>query len=103
MTTAERNRRMQIRVGYEIVHECPQPTPMILMVNVHYSRAGDISIPDHLATNPFVPITSHRDIFGNWCSRIVAPPGFIRMSGEAVVRDNGNPDPIVPYAPQHEV
>jgi hypothetical protein len=26
---------MQIRLGYELVYECPQPTPMLLMLNVH--------------------------------------------------------------------
>ena len=30
---------MQIRAGYEIVYNCPQSTPMILMVHIHYSRA----------------------------------------------------------------
>jgi hypothetical protein len=33
---------MQIRVGYEIVYQCPRETPMILMVHIHYSRAEDI-------------------------------------------------------------
>ena len=36
---------MQIRVGYEMIYECPQPTPMILTVNLHYTRASDIVIP----------------------------------------------------------
>ena len=27
---------MQIRVGYELIHDCPQPTPMILTLNVHW-------------------------------------------------------------------
>ena len=71
---------MQIRVGYEIIYQCPQETPMILMVNIHYSRAADIIIPDLLATDPPVPITAHRDHFGNWCSRIVAPAGRIRLT-----------------------
>ena len=47
---------MQIRIGYELVYECPQPTPMILTVNVHYSRASDIVRPDYLVTGPSVPI-----------------------------------------------
>ena len=41
---------MQIRAGYEIIYNCPQDTPMILMVHVHYSRASDIvdsRSPDH--------------------------------------------------------
>jgi hypothetical protein len=29
---------MQIRLGYELVYDCPQPTPMLLMLNVHYTR-----------------------------------------------------------------
>jgi len=36
---------MLIQVGYELVFYCPQTTPMILMVNVHYSRASDLVTP----------------------------------------------------------
>ena len=36
---------MLIQIGYELVFNCPQETPMILMVNVHYSRAADIVTP----------------------------------------------------------
>ena len=39
---------MQIRFGYEIVYQCPQPTPMILNLHAHYSRASDLLVPDHL-------------------------------------------------------
>ena len=71
---------MQIRVGYELIYDCPQPTPMMLMLNIHHTRASDIVIPDHLITIPSTPITAYRDIFGNWCNRIVAPKGQIRLS-----------------------
>src|ERR1700732_1272765 len=30
---------MQIRVGYELIYDCPQPTPMMLMLNIHHTRA----------------------------------------------------------------
>jgi len=33
---------MQIGVGYELVYDCPQPTPMLLMLNVHYTRISDM-------------------------------------------------------------
>ena len=66
---------MQIRVGFEMAYRCPQPTPMILVLNIHYSRASDLVRPDLLITSPAVPITMYRDLFGNWCSRLVAPPG----------------------------
>jgi transglutaminase-like putative cysteine protease len=94
---------MEIRVGYELVYECPQPTPMILALHVHYTRASDIAVPDHMRTDPVVPLAGYRDSFGNWCTRMVAPQGRIRLWSEAIVRDKGTPDPIVETAWQHPV
>jgi transglutaminase-like putative cysteine protease len=94
---------MQIRVGYELIYECPQPTPMILTLNIHYSRASDLIVPDYLTTEPSLPIAGYRDAFGNWCARIVAPPGRIRIASTAVVRDTGLPDKIDPWAQGHLV
>jgi transglutaminase-like putative cysteine protease len=94
---------MQIRVGYELIYECPQPTPMILMLNIHFTRVSDLLIADHIITSPPTPITAYRDGFGNWCSRIVAPPGDIRISTNALVNDSGLPDRVDPFAPQHAV
>jgi transglutaminase-like putative cysteine protease len=64
---------MQIRLGYELAYDCPQPTPMLLTLNVHYTRISDIVVPDHLVTSPSIPIRAYRDGFGNWCNRIVTP------------------------------
>lgn len=94
---------MLIRIGYELVYDCPQPTPMILTLSVHYSRASDLVAPDHLITYPTVPITSYRDSFGNWCSRIVAPQGRFCITSDARVRDSGQPDPVVYGAQQTAV
>jgi len=94
---------MQIRVGYELIYDFPKPTPLILTLNVHYSRASDLMQPDHLITTPSVPVTAYRDSFGNWCSRLVAPQGRMRMTADAVVRDSGLPEIVVPNAWQHEV
>lgn len=92
---------MHIRVGYELVFNCLQETPMILMVNVHYSRAADIVQPDLLTTDPPTPITAYRDAFGNWCTRIVAPQGSTRLKSFGVVRDSAQPDISAPWALQH--
>lgn len=91
---------MYIQAGYEMIFDCPQPTPMLLMLNIHYSRAGDLAMPDLLTTAPSVPVTAYRDSFGNWCSRIVARPGLTRISTTAVLRDSGIPDIVVPSAEQ---
>ena len=88
-------------VGYELIYDCPQPTPMLLVLHIHSSRAADILVPDHIVTNPVVPLSSYRDSFGNWCSRLVAPQGRITIASSAVVRDSGKPDPVVSSAQQH--
>ena len=94
---------MKIRIGYELIYDCPQPTPMILTLSVHYSRVSNIIVPDHLIADPPVPLTAYRDSFGNWCGRIVAPQGQVRLSTDALVRDTGLPDPVVPHARQTPV
>lgn len=94
---------MRIRIGYDIVYECAQPTPMILMLNVHYSRVADLEVPDHILTDPALPITAYRDLYGNWCARIVAPAGALRIHSSAVVRDSGSPEPVMPDARQTPV
>jgi transglutaminase-like putative cysteine protease len=91
---------MQIRVGFEMAYRCPQPTPMILALSIHYSRASDLVRPDHLVTRPAVPVTAYRDLFGNWCSRLVAPAGPFVLSTDALVNDSGLADVVVPSAPQ---
>jgi transglutaminase-like putative cysteine protease len=94
---------MQIRVGYELIYDCPQPTPMVLMLNIHHTRAGDIIVPDRMIAEPVVPMTSYRDGFGNWCTRIVAPVGRLRLSADALLNDTGEPDPIAVSEHQHPV
>ena len=94
---------MQIRVGYELVYNCPQPTPMIVTLSIHYTRISDIVKPDHLILTPSIPITAYRDSFGNWCSRIVAPQGRVRLSADALVNDSGLTDLVAPWAQQHAV
>ena len=68
---------------------------MILMLNIHYTRAPDIVRPDHLVTLPSLPISAYRDSFGNWCSRIVAPAGVTRISTDAR-STTGLPDVVAP-------
>jgi transglutaminase-like putative cysteine protease len=94
---------MQIRVGYELRYEFPQPTPVLLVLNIHHSRVSDIVKPDHIIISPNVPISSYRDVFGNWCSRILAPAGRVHIWSDAVVNDKGLPDVVVTEAEQYAV
>ena len=83
---------MKIRVGFEMIYECPQPTPMIFNLNVHFTRVSDLVGRDDLVFDPPVPMAAYRDSFGNWCTRIVAPKGRTRVSADAIVNDTGAPD-----------
>ena len=43
---------MKIRVGYEMVYDFPKPTPMIMVLGTHFTRASDIIVPDFLSVRP---------------------------------------------------
>ena len=46
---------MQIRAGYDIAYECPQPTPMLLVLSVHPSRQPDLLTPHRITLRPAGP------------------------------------------------
>ncbi|SNY90555.1 Transglutaminase-like enzyme, putative cysteine protease [Cohaesibacter sp. ES.047] len=85
---------MRMRLGCKLTFELPAPTPMINILNVHYSRASDMERPDLLRTVPSVPVEAYRDPFGNWCNRLVAPAGLLTIETDGVIRDAGLSDPI---------
>lgn len=94
---------MRVSLGCHFRYSLPQATPMIALLNVHFSRFGDLERPDHLTTNPGVPLESYRDGFGNWCTRLLAPAGDFVLSTHGVCRDSGALDPVAPWALQHAV
>jgi transglutaminase-like putative cysteine protease len=94
---------MKIRIGFEFVYDFVAPTPMVLMLNVHPSRAGDLIKPDLIRTTPLLPLTRYSDGFGNICTRLTAPKGELGIFTDALVADTGVPDVVVPDARQHEV
>lgn len=91
---------MQLRVGYELKYTLPQPTSMILTLNIHSSRVSDLVHPDHILTEPSVPLRAYRDGFGNWCTRLLAPPGKFRIASDTLVNDSGVHDVAAPWAVQ---
>ena len=55
---------MRVKLGCRLQYDLPQTTPMIVLLNVHYSRVGDLEYPDYLRTQPSVPLEGYRDGFG---------------------------------------
>ena len=95
--------QMRIRAGYELVYECPMPTPMILCLNIHPSRRVDLLTEQILTFTPLVEAWDYVDSFGNVCSRIVAPAGVTTISTEFEIYDDGQPDVVAEGATQHHI
>jgi len=91
---------MEIKVGFEITYAAVQPTPMVIMLSIHPSRFSDIVGTERIVAEPNVPIGFYRDSFGNVCGRLVAPAGGVTLQGDALVRDSGLPDVVMPTAQQ---
>lgn len=85
---------MLIRLGYEIAIDCPQPTPLIALLDIHPDRQADIKRQTPVRTFPGVPNHAYGDLFGNRCRRFVAPAGPFRILYDAVVEDSGLPDEV---------
>jgi len=100
---ADKGIAVQLRTGFELIYSFPQPTPIILVVNIHESRSSNIVVPDHLVTEPWIPLSGYRDVFGNRCHRGIAPAGRLRLSTNCTIRDSGFPDEMTFGAKQSSV
>lgn len=89
---------LEICVGFEMAYQCPQATPMVLMLHIHHSRAADLAQPDRLQTSPSVAVSGYHDLYGNWCSRLTAPAGLLVIRTNARVRDSGALEDVHPAA-----
>ena len=94
---------MKIRAGFRLGYECAQPTPMMLVLNIHPSRRIDLLTEQVLHFSPPLEAWNYIDSFGNACSRIVAPPGLTEISTEFDIYDTGQPDPVPEDARQHPI
>jgi transglutaminase-like putative cysteine protease len=59
--------------------------------------------PEQFETQPWLQWSEYLDSYGNRCGRILAPSGRVVFNHDAIVDDNGEPDPQVWEAPQHNV
>lgn len=90
--SSRRKYRVKLRIGYQLDYDLPQPTPMILVLNVHFSRVSDLVTPDQMRITPAVETSAYRDGFGNWCTRFLAPAGSMTITADTVIRDSGVPE-----------
>jgi len=89
---------MLIRAGYEISIACDNETPLLALVSLHPSRAGDLRSPAIIASTGPAPLEASLDEFGNLRTRTVAPAGILKLSTQFIVQDSGLPDEVAPGA-----
>ena len=94
---------MRIRCGFEIVYDCPVPSPMMLMLSLRPEREADLLTPQILGATPHTPMHSYRDGFGNVVTRVLAPEGRTVFAADFIVHDSGEPDPSVAGLTQHAI
>jgi transglutaminase-like putative cysteine protease len=95
--------RVKIRAGYDIAFQCVQQTPMVLMLSIEPARVGDLLSEHRIKFSPDVASHDYLDMFGNTCTRIVAPAGLIEMRNDFLIADSGRLDAVAPDARQLEV
>jgi transglutaminase-like putative cysteine protease len=91
---------MLIRLGYDIKFELPNSVPIVALLNIYHSRTKDLREPDILRVEPEVKVDTYIDSFGNQCSRLLAPPGELRLYSSTLIEDSGEPDAVDPTAPE---
>jgi transglutaminase-like putative cysteine protease len=91
---------MIIQAGYKITFQCPARTPMLLQLNVHPSREGDLRSPDVIKSDPPVEMSAYSDHYDNRVTRLEAPAGLITFENRFEINDPGQLDEI---PPSHEL
>jgi transglutaminase-like putative cysteine protease len=94
---------VKIRAGYDIAFQCFQDTPMTLMLSIDSARANDLLSEHKIKFSPDIPSRDYIDMFGNTCTRIIAPAGRIEIRNYFVIADSGLPDAVDPKARQFEI
>jgi transglutaminase-like putative cysteine protease len=94
---------VKIRAGYDIAYQCLQDTPMTLMLSVEPGRVGDLLSKHRIQLSPDIASRDYVDMFGNTCTRILAPAGLIEIRNDFLIDDSGLPDKVAPDARQLEV
>jgi transglutaminase-like putative cysteine protease len=105
---------MLVQSAFEIQFELSEPTPMLAMLHLHPSVAARIRAGDELVVEHEAPWTTagfgHRlttseyaDSFGNRCSRFLAPPGRVRLTGSNLIEMEDVSDPCDTGAKQAPV
>jgi transglutaminase-like putative cysteine protease len=82
---------MKLRVACQIVYECPENVPLILMLRPQNGAAQQI-LNEDFSFSPHTTFTEYKDIYGNLCQRLLSPIGNFRIQSSAVVETSDKID-----------
>jgi transglutaminase-like putative cysteine protease len=96
---------MLIKSEFDIQFNFTQTTPVVALLHLYpslerYVRTGNVLVVEHLdegvgpGYGALIGTLEYRDSFGNRCSRFVAPPGLLRLSGASTIDVDGMPEPV---------
>jgi transglutaminase-like putative cysteine protease len=94
---------VKIKAGFNLAFDCSTYTPLLLMVHVRTERRRDLIEPEILTLLPEVPYAAYIDVFGNICTRLIAPPGRLSIWNRFLISDNGQADRLPLHDLQHPV
>jgi transglutaminase-like putative cysteine protease len=94
--------KLRIHIGYDLRFAVPAPTPMLLLLHVYPNRY-QLAKPEQLAVIPATPFQNFNDHYGNLSTRLLASPGALTITNDAIVQVDGQPDAVNWNAIQHPV
>ncbi len=94
---------MRIEGGYDIAFGFREATPLLLQVHLRQELRTRLEAPENFQLDPAVPFRTYIDDFGNFCTRLVAPAGTLKLSNRFVIQDSGVQETMPWGARQAEV
>ena len=88
---------MWLKTGCELNLELEVPTPFILMLRPR-NTGGQWITHETYSISPSIPLKEFIDAYGNFCQRLVAPPGNLNIHTRAIVHTQHHLD-VSPGAP----
>ncbi|MGA7806425.1 transglutaminase domain-containing protein [Bradyrhizobium sp.] len=111
---------MLIRSEFDIQFRLPAPTAIVALLHLHPSVEPLLRSPDQILieslNDPFnhspastdytksvVPSRDYLDVFGNRCTRFIAPAGYLWLTGTTLIDASPEVDPVYPDARQSAI
>jgi transglutaminase-like putative cysteine protease len=82
---------MKLRTSCKLIFDVSVATPFVLMLRPR-SGAQQWVVRDELRINPEIPVYEFIDSYGNFCQRLIAPPGRISIHTKSIVNTTDSMD-----------